>query len=489
MTDTPTKNPVATTGLKKNALGPAGVVFLVLAAASPLIGLTGAVPSAMVLGNGLGTPMAYVAVGLILALFGVGYVAMSRQVTNAGALYAYVGRGLGLRIGIGAATVALWAYNTVQVAVYGFFGVVMSAQLNTWFGITVTWWVCAFALLALIQVFGWLNIEIGSKVLGVLMACEWTIMLLMAFSILFKGGAGDGYAVTKVFNPSVIMAGAPGVALVFAFASMFGFESSALYGEEVRDPKRSIPRATYLSLFLITSFFFFTSWMLIVGYGPSNAVDAAGAALGGGNPAAYVFDAGQTYLGSWAPDLMSVFVLTSMFACNQAFHNGIARYLYTLGRDRVLPEALSHTRANGAPHVASVTQSLIALVLILPVVILGKDPVTTLFFGGSGIAVIGIMVLYILASVAAFVFFRHHQDEDHRVWNTRVAPILSALVLTAALVLILTKFSILTGTSTAVANLLALTVVVAFLVGLGLWAMARNRLSEDALADLEAELT
>ena len=104
-------------------------------------------------------------------------------------------------------------------------------------------------------------------------------------------------------------------------------------------------------------------------------------------------------------------------------------------------------------------------------VILGKDPVTTLFFGGSGIAVIGIMVLYILASVAAFVFFRHHQDEDHRVWNTRVAPILSALVLTAALVLILTKFSILTGTSTAVANLLALTVVVAFLVGLGLWAM------------------
>ena len=211
-----------------------------LAAASPLIGLTGAVPSAMVLGNGLGTPMAYVAVGLILALFGVGYVAMSRQVTNAGALYAYVGRGLGLRIGIGAATVALWAYNTVQVAVYGFFGVVMSAQLNTWFGITVTWWVCAFALLALIQVFGWLNIEIGSKVLGVLMACEWTIMLLMAFSILFKGGAGDGYAVTKVFNPSVIMAGAPGVALV-AFASMFGFESSALYGEEVRDPKRSIP--------------------------------------------------------------------------------------------------------------------------------------------------------------------------------------------------------------------------------------------------------
>ena len=83
---------VPETGLKKNAISAVGIVFLVLAAASPLIGLTGAVPSAMVIGNGNAAPMAYVAVGAILLLFGVGYVAMSRQVTNAGALYAYLTR-------------------------------------------------------------------------------------------------------------------------------------------------------------------------------------------------------------------------------------------------------------------------------------------------------------------------------------------------------------------------------------------------------------
>jgi len=489
MADSATQTPTSASGLKKNAIGPAGVVFLVLAAASPLIGLTGAVPSAMVLGNGLGVPIAYVIVGLLLALFGVAYVAMSRQVTNAGALYAYVGRGLGLRTGIGAATVALWAYNLVQVAVYGFFGVVMSGQLTEWFGVEVPWYWCTLGLVALIQVFGWLHIEIGSKVLGVLMALEWSIMLLMAFAILFKGGAGEGYAVDQVFNPTVILAGAPGVALVFAFASMFGFESSALYGEEVRNPKKSIPRATYTSLFLITSFFFFTSWMLIVGYGPSKAVDAAGASLEGGNPAAYVFDAGATYLGSWAPTLMSVFVLTSMFACNQAFHNGISRYLYTLGRDGVLPTALSKTRGNGAPHIASVTQTVIAVVIMLPFILTGQDPVLTLFFWGSGIAVVAIMVLYILASIAAFVFFAKHQDEDKRVWNTKIAPILAAIALTAAEILILFNFPVLVGTDATEANLLAFTVVIAFLVGIGLWALARNRMSPDALADLEHELT
>lgn len=484
-----TSSPAASSGLKKNAIGPLGVVFLVLSAASPLIGLTGAVPSAMVLGNGLGVSIAYVIVGLLLALFAVAYVAMSRQVTNAGALYAYVGRGLGVRTGIGAATVALWAYNLVQIAVYGFFGVVMSGQLAEWFGVNIAWYWCTIGLVALIQVFGWLHIEIGARVLGTLMALEWTVMLLMAFAILFKGGAGDGFAINQVFNPTVILAGAPGVALVFAFASMFGFESSALYGEEVRNPKRSIPRATYMSLFLITTFFFFTSWMLVVGYGPDAAVGAAGASLESGNPAAYVFDAGATYLGSWAPQAMSVFVLTSMFACNQAFHNGISRYLFTLGRDRVLPEALGRTRENGAPHIASVTQTVIAMVIMLPFMLTGQDPVLTLFFWGSGIAVVAIMVLYILAAIAAFVFFAKHQSEDTRVWHTKVAPVLSALSLTAALLLILNNFPVLVGTGTGEANLLAFTVVIAFVVGLGLWALARNRVSPDALADLEHELT
>ena len=50
---------------------------------------------------------------------------------------------------------------------------------------------------------------------------------------------------------------------------MFGFESSAIYGEEAKDPKRTVARATVIVIALITVFFGFTSWMLIVGYGPS----------------------------------------------------------------------------------------------------------------------------------------------------------------------------------------------------------------------------
>jgi amino acid transporter len=50
---------------------------------------------------------AFVAVALVLAVFAVGYVAMARHITNAGALYAYISRGLRRPAGVGAALALL----------------------------------------------------------------------------------------------------------------------------------------------------------------------------------------------------------------------------------------------------------------------------------------------------------------------------------------------------------------------------------------------
>src|SRR5688500_16093737 len=127
--------------LARNRLGVTGIVFFVVAAAAPLVGMTGAVPIAIVLGNGAAAPGAYLAVGLTLLVFSVGYAAMSHKVTNTGAFFAYVGRGLGIAPGVGSAFVSLLAYLTIQLAVFGFFGAVMAGQMNAEFGIDWAWWV------------------------------------------------------------------------------------------------------------------------------------------------------------------------------------------------------------------------------------------------------------------------------------------------------------------------------------------------------------
>ena len=66
---------------------------------------------------------------------------MSRHVANAGAFYAYVARGLGKVPGVGAAFVALIAYNAMQIGIYGLFGVAMGAFMADKVGITLDWYV------------------------------------------------------------------------------------------------------------------------------------------------------------------------------------------------------------------------------------------------------------------------------------------------------------------------------------------------------------
>ena len=74
--------------------------------------MLGLVPMAIGLGDGAGAAGMYVAVGIILLIFSVGYATMSHYVTNTGAFFAFVGRGLGINLGVGSAMVSLLAYLT-----------------------------------------------------------------------------------------------------------------------------------------------------------------------------------------------------------------------------------------------------------------------------------------------------------------------------------------------------------------------------------------
>jgi len=452
--------------LQRNSISVAGIVFLVLAAASPVIGLTGAVPVSIVIGNGVGVSLAYITIGLVLLLFAVGYVLMSRHVTDAGALYAYAAKGLGPTVGAGVAGIAVYAYTAVQIAIYGFFGAVSTAMVNPLLGIEIPWWVASLALIGLVQVFGYLHLELGAKVLGILLVGEWGVMLAMAASVAIQGGAGEGFAIGQVFSFEALVAGAPGVALMFAFASSLGFEAAAVFGEEVKNPRRSIPRATYLSVLLIMAFFAFTTWMITVGYGADNVVAEAGKALESGDTASFVYALGDRYLGGWAPAMMSIFVVTSTFAAALAFHNGIARYLFALGRGGLLPDALGRVHPKtGAPIVASVSQTVGAAGIIAVFALVNADPIAVVFSWSGGIAVIGLLVAYLLVSLSVLAYFRRNRAADANAFNSLVAPSLSLLTMGATLWVIILNFGTLVGGTAGLSAVLILSVAAVFSAG------------------------
>ena len=209
-----------TTSLRKGRIGVLGIVFFVIAAAAPLVGMTGAVPVAIVLGDGAAVPGAYLAVGIILLLFSVGYSAMSQHVTNAGAFFAYVGRGLGIDVGVGSAFISLMAYLTIQLAIYGFFGAVMAGQMSATFGIDWPWWIWCLLAWVVVLILSVISVDVGAKLLGVLLTIELLSLVITALAVFVKGGPG-GIDFAASFAPNNILVGgitgSAGIALSILF--------------------------------------------------------------------------------------------------------------------------------------------------------------------------------------------------------------------------------------------------------------------------------
>ncbi|MBZ6083680.1 APC family permease [Streptomyces olivaceus] len=462
------------TDLRRGAIGVTGILFFVLSAQAPLTGIAGTLPVPLGLGNGGGAPAAYLLVGVMIGLFAVGFIAMSRHVTDAGAFYAYVSRGLGRPLGVGASQVAVLCYSATQAGMYGLYGVVMQGLAQQHASVDLPWWFWSLITMLLVQLLGSLSVELGARLLAVLVVAEVSLLLVFALHALFTGGGPQGLALADSFGPTAFFAGAPGVALTFALACMLGFESTAIYSKEAKDPARTVPRATYLSVVLISVFFAFVSWMFVSYYGAADVQGVALDALTSGDATSVVLVPISDTLGAWASDVMGFLLASSLLAGILSFHNGINRYLHSLGCTGVLPVVLARTNRQNAPYVASLVQTLLAVCLVTPFALTGQDPVLTLLTWGGGVAVLSLMLLYILTSVSVVVFFRRTRL-DSRPWNTLIAPITSVLLFLGAAALALNNFGVLTGTSGITTSALEASVVVVFLGGVTLAYIRRDR--------------
>jgi amino acid transporter len=104
-----------------------------------------------------------------------------------------------------------------------------------------------------------------------------------------------------------------------------------------------------------------------------------------------------------------------------------------------------------------------AVLLTMPFAILGLDPVLSLFAWFSGVAVVALLVLYVLASVAVVVFFRRHGGQGP--WQTLIAPVLAMILMAAVLWSVVSNFTTLIGGDPVTATWLLLMVPVAFIAG------------------------
>ena len=419
-------------------MGTTDLVFAVLSYAAPLTVVSGFLPFIIIF-DGPGAPAAYAAATVLLLLLVVGLAAMSRHLSNPGAFYSYVTAGLGRIPGLGAAFLAVYSYVLIAVSTYAFFGIVANALVKDVLGgPDISWYWYELAALALVALFGFLNISLSAKVLAVTLTLEVIIVMIFNVAVGVQGGA-DGLSLSPL-GWHAFSGGTVGVAVIFSVFCFLGFESTAIYREEAKDPDRTIPRAMYLSVSLIGVFYVVSALMLVLAYGPESATKVAT------NSTATMFpDAVRQYLSPFFVDVTALLLVSSVFAVLLASQNMISRYLFSLGRDGVLPHRIgvAHPR-HGAPSYASAVVSMVSLVEVVPFVVADSDP--ALLYGRmAGVGAFSIVTLMLLATVAILAFFRSRRHLEVSVGQTTIAPGAAAIGLLVILYLSIKNFSTLTN--------------------------------------------
>lgn len=442
------------TGLKKDAIGWFSIFLMVITTNGPLTSMGGGVPASITLGNGIGLPGSYVIVCAAYLLFAVGFCAMSPYVRNTGAFYAYITEGLGTVPGVGGAGIAVLSYIAMLLACYGMLGYFMHVAFVS-VGIDAPWWAWASVSAVAAHAFCVRGIEFSGRLLLLLMVSEVSVILLADLLVLRHGPANHSLSLLP-FSPDAVFTPGFGPSLIFVVASFMGFETAAIYSQEVRDPQRAVPRAMYSSILFIGVLYAASIWLMLNHFGIPESLSVAAK-----DPGSMWLGMFSTLAGPAAANAGAVLVMTSLFAAVLSFTNVVTRYWHVLAHRGLVWHALSRTHArHQSPHIASAAHMVVMLVLITVCAYAGLDPMLQVLPLASVPAAIGVLTAQSLAAIAVVAFFRRNRT-DVSLWRSQVAPALSAIVLVYFLAQMIVHVQLLSGQPALLSYTLALSVLVA----------------------------
>lgn len=472
--------------VSRRRLGVPAITLMIIAASAPLTVVAGGATTAFSVTGSLAVPIGYIVLAIALGIFAIGYAAMSRHISNAGAFYAYAAQGLGRPIGVGVSIVALIAYNCMQVGIYGMLGFQVSNFISGTFGLDVPWWVIVFVAIAIVGWMGVNRIDLSAKVLGLLVALEFLVVIVFdvaAFANPAESVTAQPISPAEIFTPGI------GAVLAFGIAAFMGFEQAAIYGEEAKDPKRTVARATFTAVGIIGVFYALSSWALSLAIG-TGKITGGGIGPDEAGPPLF-FNFATEHLGVIIVDVMSVLFITSVFAAVASFHNAVARYVFSLGREGLLPRSLGRVSRNGAPWAGSLTQTVLAVVVVVVFTLggIGSEygalyPVVTLFTWLTNTGAMGLVLLMAVIALAVIGYFRRNPG-DTGVWSRLISPILAFVVLVGIYTLIVANFNVLLGQTetTALTFVLPLVIVVPGIAGV-LWGVSLRRSKPEVYAGI-----
>jgi amino acid transporter len=494
-------NPKDEVRLKAGAVGLIGVLFMAVANAAPITAMSFNVPIAIGYGNGIGASGGYLFATIVLTIFTIGFVAMARYVTTAGAFYGFISQGLGQVWGMASGLLATVAYIIFEGSLIGGFAYFASSYVLAPAGINVNWIIIAILGTLLIGILTYFSITLAAGVLSVTLVAEVLLLLGLAITVFAKGGPdgwmfGDIVPPQNAFNSleagafgTQVAGGAAAIGIFFAFWSWIGYETTAVYGEESKNPKRNVPLATMIAVIGLGLFYTLMSWVVVVGNGAAQAVEISA----GANPVDLWLGLVQQNMGTIAVDVYKLLLVIGSFACALAFGNASARYIYAISREAAFASVRNSLGKINAKHQspanAVILQTVITLVICLafyqftnvyvpdadgnPVATPELVPYVNLY---GLIAVIGTAMILLVQTITSFAvisYFWVKKTHKGNFITTLVAPLIGAAGMLYALYLLWTNraFAAGLGSDSLVFALMPWYIVGILVIGFGyaLW--------------------
>ena len=417
-------------GLERNAIGLTEVLFQSITHMAPAVATALSIGAATAFAGGI-TPLAVV-LAMIAALFTAFSMGeLARHLPSAGGMYTYIARGLGSFAGWLMAWAFLLAEPIVPAALFASFGLFGAGFITTLTGYSndLLWLPLAVLCGAIVWFLVYRGIALSTRAGVILGLIEIGIFLLVALLLIINAGSRN--------TVSVFIPGEAGLlpalqGMVFCLLAFVGFEAAAPLAEETRDPKRTIRQAVIWSALLIGLFYIFCYYAATVYFGPERMGDF----LAFNNFDPWGGMANEVLPGIGAL-LITFAILNSSVANANAGANASTRAIFSLGRSRILPEALAKIHPVYRTPVNAVhLQGILGIVLAVGLGLLFQNetnggPLTTYIFIGYALGLL-FAGMYIAVNIAAIGYYLGEGRAEFNVVKHVIVPILGVILLIPA---------------------------------------------------------
>lgn len=390
---TQTLAPTVGSNLRPNCLNLSELFAQAVALISPTMTAALIVP-VMFANAGNGSWLAYLFGTVMLLFVALNLNQFARRSASSGSMYAYVSRGLGPTTGGIAGWCLIWAYLFISIAgLAGFtnFANVILGMFHVKAPPILLFAVCA----GIAWYVAYKDIKVSTLLMLLLEGVSVVLILILAGVVLFHHGIPVDHAQLTLKGASFSNMG---FGVVVAIFSLVGFECATAFGDEAKNPLKTIPKAVIWSLLATGLFFVLITYMEVYGTrGYKTTLDQLTAPL---NDLADIARVG------WLKIPISLGAMISFFSLSLSCLNAGSRILYPMGKHGVFHESMGKSHdTHRTPHIAVSLMAGLMLV-VATVLILWHNVVVDVFGYAGTFGAFGFLFAYFLITLATPAYLK-----------------------------------------------------------------------------------